>query len=126
LLETDDDSIPTSDDARIALALASTQAFKQVVVYKGDRTVVAAPDARVYVNRTGNSALSKAGAGDVLSGILGTLLAQQMQPFEAACCAVCLHGIAGEVAGERFGLRSALARDVIDALPDAIKRYEAL
>ena len=124
LLDVTDDSIPTSDEARIALAFKAATTFKQTVVYKGDRTVVASPECRVYVNSTGNSALSKAGAGDVLSGILGTLLAQQMQPFEAACCAVCLHGIAGEIAGERFGLRSALARDVIDALPDAITRYE--
>lgn len=124
LLDVDGDAIPTSDDARIALALIAAKTFGQTVVYKGDRTVVASPDERLYVNRTGNSALSKAGAGDVLSGILGTLLAQQMQPFDAACCAVCLHGIAGEIAGERFGLRSALARNVIDAIPDAIRRYE--
>ena len=83
---------------------------------KGDRTVVT-DGQRVYVNHTGNSALSKAGSGDVLCGILGSLLGQEMDRFDAACAAVRLHGLAGELAGEQLGLRSVLARDVIDAIP---------
>ena len=116
--------VPSDDGGRIDTAVEAARAFRQVVVLKGSRTVVTDGD-RVYVNRTGNSALSKAGTGDVLSGICGTLLAQQMDRFDAACAAVCLHGLAGEMAGERLGLRAVLARDVIDAIPAAIKRYEA-
>lgn len=121
-----EDDVPADDAGRIALALRAVEAFDQTLVLKGDRTVVASPDGRIYVNRTGNSALSKAGSGDVLSGLLGTLLAQKMELFEAACAAVCLHGIAGEIAGEKLGLRSVLASDVIDAIPEAIQRYERL
>ena len=113
---------PADDEGRIENATAAARAFGQVVVLKGDRTVVT-DGQRVYVNTTGNSALSKAGSGDVLSGILGCLLGQQVDRFDAACIAVRLHGIAGEVAGERVGLRSVLAREVIDAIPDAIARY---
>jgi ADP-dependent NAD(P)H-hydrate dehydratase / NAD(P)H-hydrate epimerase len=51
------------------------------------------------------------------------LLGQNVDRFDAACTAVRLHGLAGEVAGERFGLRSVLAREVIDAIPEAIGRY---
>ena len=118
------DQTPADEHGRIDNAVAAAEAFGQVVVLKGERTVVS-DGGRVYVNHTGNSSLSKAGSGDVLSGILGTLLAQRMDPFDAACAAVRLHGLAGEVAGERLGLRSVLAREVIDAIPQAIGRYES-
>lgn len=115
--------VPDDDAGRIDIAIEAARAFGQVIVLKGHRTVVTDAD-RVYVNTTGNSALSKAGTGDVLSGMLAALLAQQMDRFDAACAAVHLHGLAGEIAGERLGLRAVLARDVIEAIPAAIKRYE--
>jgi NAD(P)H-hydrate epimerase len=92
-------------------------------VLKGGRTVVT-DGQRVYVNHTGDSSLSKAGTGDVLSGMIGTLLAQEMSGFDAACAAVYLHGRAGEIAGERLGRRCVLAHDVIDAIPQAVGEYE--
>jgi NAD(P)H-hydrate epimerase len=113
---------PSDDDGRIDNAVAAARAFAQVVVLKGERTVVTDGE-RVYVNHTGNSALSKAGTGDVLSGILGSLLGQKMDRFDAARAAVRLHGLAGEVAGEILGLRSVLAHEVIQAIPEAIARY---
>lgn len=115
--------VPTDDEGRMKIAARAAEAFGQVVVLKGARTVVT-DGARAYVNQSGNSALSKAGTGDVLSGIIGALLAQQMDPFEAAALACHLHGRAGEIAGERLGLRSVLAREVTDALPAAIAEYE--
>src|SRR5688572_17923191 len=90
--------VPTDEEGRIDIASAAAEAFGQVVVLKGERTVVA-DGRRVYVNATGNSTLSKAGTGDVLSGTLGTLLGQGMARFDAACLAVHLHGRAGELAG---------------------------
>ena len=60
-----------------------------------------------------------------LSGIVGTLLAEKLEPFHAACIAVWLHGRAGEIAGRRVGMRCVLAREVIDALPQAIREFEA-
>jgi ADP-dependent NAD(P)H-hydrate dehydratase len=115
--------VPTDDGGRIDLATLAANSFKQVIVLKGHRTVVTDGD-RVYVNRTGDSTLSKAGSGDVLSGVIGTFLAQQMDQFDAACAGVWIHGKAGEIAGKKLGLRCALARDVIDALPEAIGMYE--
>jgi NAD(P)H-hydrate epimerase len=76
------------------------------------------------VNQTGDSSLAKAGTGDVLSGLIGSLLAQGMAPFEAASLGVHLHGRAGELAGQRLGVRSVLARDVIEALGAAIGEHE--
>jgi ADP-dependent NAD(P)H-hydrate dehydratase len=116
--------VPTDDDGRIQIAALAAKTFGQVMVLKGHRTVVTDGE-RVYLNRTGDSTLSKAGSGDVLSGIIGTLLAQQMDHFDAACAGVWMHGRAGEIAGKRLGRRCALARDVIDALPEAIAAYES-
>jgi NAD(P)H-hydrate epimerase len=115
--------VPSDDEGRIELASLAATRFKQILVLKGHRTVVTDGD-RVYVNRTGDSSLSKAGSGDVLSGIIGTLQAQKMDRFDAACAGVWLHGKAGELAGSRLGRRCVLARDVIDALPEAIRCYE--
>ena len=89
--------------------------FKQVIVLKGARTVIT--DGRRYaINSTGDSTLAKAGSGDVLSGMIGTLLGQKMDPFEAAWVACHYHGKAGEYIGQEVGRRSALARELADAI----------
>lgn len=116
--------VPSDDEGRIAIASAAAEAFGQVVVLKGSRTVIT-DGKRLYVNPTGDSSLSKAGTGDVLSGIVGTFLAQKMERLDAAIAAVWIHGRAGELAGRKLGMRSVLARDVIDALPAAVVEYEA-
>jgi hydroxyethylthiazole kinase-like uncharacterized protein yjeF len=116
--------VPSDDEGRISIATEAAKAFGQVVVLKGSRTVVTDGE-RVYVNTTGNSSLSKAGTGDVLSGVIGALLGQKVGGFEAACIGAHLHGRAGEIAGEKLGMRCVLAREVIDALPAAIREYEA-
>jgi NAD(P)H-hydrate epimerase len=91
---------------RIDVAARAALEFGQVVVLKGHRTVVADADGRrVYVNSTGDSSLSKAGTGDVLSGVIGCLQGQKIGAFEAACLGVWIHGRAGEIAGERLGGR---------------------
>jgi len=117
------DSVPTDETGRIEIAADAARAFGQIVVLKGSHTVVT-DGGRVYVNSTGDSSLSKAGTGDVLSGMIGTLLAQEVDRFFAAASGVWLHGTAGELAGQRLGRRSVLARDVIDAIPPAVERFE--
>lgn len=115
--------VPPDEQGRIEIATAAAQAFGQVIVLKGYRTVIT-DGKRLHVNDTGDSSLSKAGTGDVLSGIIGTLLAQEMDRFDAAVAAVWIHGRAGEIAGKRLGRRCVLAREVIDSIPDAIREYE--
>jgi NAD(P)H-hydrate epimerase len=123
------ESVPSDDDGRIDLALKAAATFEQVIVLKGHRTIVT-DGQRIYINRTGDSTLSKAGTGDVLSGMIGSLLGQkahdgkQMDSFDAACAAVHLHGRCGELAGKKFGQRCALAREIIDAIPQAVGEYE--
>lgn len=115
--------VPTDEAGRTELAAIAAEVFGQVVLLKGERTIVT-DGRRVYVNTTGDSSLSKAGAGDVLCGVIATLLAQALDPFAAAAAGAYLHGRAGELAGEKLGRRCVLARDVIDTLPEAIAEYE--
>jgi hydroxyethylthiazole kinase-like uncharacterized protein yjeF len=117
--------MPTDDEGRLKIAIEAARAFKQVVVLKGNKSVVT-DGTRTYVNYSGDCSLAKAGTGDVLAGMIGTLLAQQMEAFEAACLAVYLHGRAGELAGKKISKRSVLASDVILAISEALLEYEAL
>lgn len=109
---------------RVETARTAAGRFGCVVVLKGAATVVAGPDGRVAVNSSGGPALASGGTGDVLTGIAAAALARGLEPFEAAVAAVFLHGIAGEVAGKRFGAPGTLAGDVAAALPAALKRLQ--
>lgn len=82
--------------------------FGATVVLKGHKTLVAAPDTEIYVNHSGNAGLATAGSGDVLGGIVGSLLAQGLKPFEAACAGVWLHGAAADVMMESVGIKAGL------------------
>jgi hydroxyethylthiazole kinase-like uncharacterized protein yjeF len=94
-----------------------------VSILKGAHTLIGAPDERPVINPTGNAALATAGAGDVLSGILGAFLSV-LDPFEAAWAAVYVHGKAADLWRDRAGSpprdRGLLAHEVADLVPDAV------
>lgn len=115
--------LPDDLPSRQALACAAAAAWGCTLLLKGHRTIVT-DGRRVYVNRTGDSSLSKAGTGDVLAGMIGCLLAQGMPPLEAAALGAHLHGLAGQRAGRRLGRRCVLARDVIEELPAVLRAIE--
>ena len=104
-----------------------------ILVLKGDRTVVAGPDGETWINPTGNPGMATGGTGDILTGIVAGMLAQNpRQAFEAVIAAVYLHGLAGDVAcgpaAGRFlgtGEHSLVATDLIKSLPDAFRRVRA-
>ncbi len=98
------------DDARARVAAEAAARWGQVVVLKGARTVIAAPDGRLARAPFENPALATGGTGDVLAGTIGALLAQGSAPFEAACCGVYLHGVAGDVIRDRLGRRRPAGR----------------
>ncbi len=92
------------------------QAWNAVVVLKGARTVVVAPDGRMLVNPTGNPGLARGGSGDVLSGMTAALLACGLPAFEAAACAVYLHGAAADRAAAEHGEYGMLPHDILPEL----------
>lgn len=95
-----------------------------VTVLKGHHTIVATPDNRVWVNPTGGPELATGGTGDVLTGLIGGLLAQGMDAADAAIAAVYVHGLAGEFAADSKTTRAVIATDLIDALPAAWRALE--
>lgn len=95
--------------------------YKCTTVLKGHNTVVCSKKLNIYINQTGNSALAKAGTGDVLCGMIAGLLAQGMKSFDACKTAVYLHGLAGELASKDLTEYSVLASDVLNYIPKAIK-----
>ena len=106
---------------RLANARDAARTAGAVVVLKGDDTLVADPDGRVAVSRGGSSALATAGTGDVLSGVIGALLAKAMDPFTAACAGVLVHATAGRLAARDIGPEGVIASDVLERLPAALQ-----
>jgi len=107
-----DGDLVADDAARSAAAAAAAGEWGQVVVLKGARTVVAAPGDRLAVAPFSNPALATGGTGDVLAGVIGSLLSQGLEPFAAARLGVYLHGLAGEAVSERLGDAGLLASDL--------------
>ena len=107
---------------RLEIAQAKAKEWGQVVVLKGACTIIAAPDGRARINWRGNPALATAGTGDVLAGTIGGLLAQGMEPYDAAAAGVFLHSRAGLLASEALGDAGVLAGDLLSLLPVARKQ----
>jgi NAD(P)H-hydrate epimerase len=121
-----EEDLGDDDEARRAAASAAAEAWGQVVVLKGAKTVIAEPDGTVTVAPFENPALASGGTGDVLSGIIGALLAQGLKPGPAARLGVYLHGAAGESVRDRIGDAGLLASDLPDAIPTVRKRLAGL
>ncbi|OGC11264.1 NAD(P)H-hydrate dehydratase [candidate division WOR-1 bacterium RIFOXYA12_FULL_52_29] len=94
--------------------------YNCVLVIKGQRTVVADPDGKIFENRTGNPGLATAGTGDVLTGIIGALAARGLSSWSAATIGVKVHGSAGDLAAKEKGENGLIASDVIEQLPYAL------
>jgi len=111
---------------RINVARSFARDHGLILVLKGDRTVVAQPDGEVWVNPTGNPGMATGGTGDILTGIVAGMLAQNpRREFEAVLTAVYLHGLAGDIARERLGEHSLVATDLVNALPEAFSRVRS-
>jgi ADP-dependent NAD(P)H-hydrate dehydratase / NAD(P)H-hydrate epimerase len=110
--------------SRMKLQIAFAVKHRCVVVLKGAYTSVALPDGRVFFNSTGNQGMATAGSGDVLTGIILSLLAQGYEPGNAAITGVFLHGLAGDIASETIPFESIIASDIIDNIGNAFKRIK--
>jgi NAD(P)H-hydrate epimerase len=109
---------------RIEVAQQLAADARAVVVLKGAKTVVADPGGRAYINPTGNSGMAKGGSGDVLTGLIGGLLAQGCSALNAACAGVYLHGMAGDCARDVLGERGMTAQDIMGWMPRVLKRCD--
>lgn len=105
---------------RINMAIKAAQKFNAVIVLKGSMTVTANPEGEVFINPTGNAGMATAGAGDVLSGIIGGLLAQHVDPFQAAAAGAYIHGRSGDILAEEIDESGLVAGDIKRGIPFAI------
>lgn len=110
-----------SDEARLIKALEVSRQYNIIVVLKGRYTATVRPDGKVYFNSSGTPALATPGSGDVLTGVITSLLAQGLRPELAALSGVFIHGLAGEIAEEQHGEYGVTAGDVADNIGVAIR-----
>ncbi|MDD7383367.1 MAG: NAD(P)H-hydrate dehydratase [Peptoniphilaceae bacterium] len=90
------------------------------IVLKGNKTIVANKN-EIYFNSSGNPGMATAGSGDVLTGIISAFLARKINPFESSKLGVFIHGLAGDIAKEKYGEEGMIATDILDNIPFAIK-----
>jgi ADP-dependent NAD(P)H-hydrate dehydratase / NAD(P)H-hydrate epimerase len=119
LLGTDSASINAD---RIGAVREAAKISQCVVVLKGYQSLIAEPDGHVFVNPTGNPGMASGGMGDVLAGMVAALLARGTDALDAACAAVYLHGLAGDILKEQLGDTGLTAMDLADRIPAAIQR----
>ena len=110
---------------RLGAARAFARAERVVVVLKGARTIIASPDGATAICPTGNPGMASGGMGDVLSGVIGALLAQGLAAYDAAALGVFAHGAAGDAVAARQGETGLLASDLLAELPVTLERLQA-
>ncbi|WP_207289594.1 NAD(P)H-hydrate dehydratase [Senegalia massiliensis] len=114
-----DKSIKEIENNRVYYAKHISNKYNIVTVLKGSNTIVSYKD-EIYINNSGNPGMAKAGSGDVLTGIIISLIGQGLEPFNAAKLAVYIHGLAGDFARDKKGEHSMIASDIVDSIGDAI------
>jgi ADP-dependent NAD(P)H-hydrate dehydratase / NAD(P)H-hydrate epimerase len=118
---------------RVALARDFAIQHTLILVLKGSRTLIAAPDGRVFINPTGNAGMGTAGSGDTLTGIIAGFIAQdkatlkdQSDVLKATVAAIYIAGLGADIAARDFGMRTMIASDIREHLSDAIKMLDPL
>jgi len=110
---------------RLGVARKFAREHELIVVLKGHRTLVVQSDGEAWVNTTGNPGMSTGGTGDILTGMVAGMIAQNpKQVLLAVCAAVHLHGLAGDVMLEGVGEHSMVATDLLRGLPEAFCRAQ--
>ena len=118
-------SIPDVQKDRLGVARKFAREHELIVVLKGHRTLVVRPDGEAWVNTTGNPGMSTGGTGDILTGMVAGMIAQNPKDaFVATMAAVHLHGLAGDVMRESVGEHSLVATDLLRGLPEAFRRTQ--
>ena len=105
---------------RVAVAASFAEKYGITVLLKGKGTVVAKDCGQVKINPTGNCGMATGGMGDVLSGVVAAFLGQGLNPFDSAVLGAYIHGKAGDMAAEKYGIHGLTAGDVADYVAMAI------
>jgi len=108
-------------EKKLELAPQFAKKYGVYLVLKGYRTLTATPEGKVYVNPTGNPGMASAGSGDVLSGMIASMIIQEKNLLEAVLAAVYIHGLSGDIGAEKVGEKPLTAGDIIRYLPLAVR-----
>jgi len=114
-------SVKKIEEARVKTARDFARRYNCVLLLKGHRTVVASPEGKTYLNKTGNVGMATAGSGDVLTGMITAFLGQGMGPFDAAKYGAYYHGKAGDLAAKAKSKVGLIAIDIIEQLHAVLK-----
>jgi NAD(P)H-hydrate epimerase len=132
------ETVPTTGPARVTFTAEVARRLGVTLVHKGAPALIASPGGRVWINASGSSALATGGTGDVLTGLVGSLLAQasargsgrgpgeRAQPMDAACVGCFLQGRAGEIAARTRSVRGVIAGDLLESLGPALVALETV
>ena len=112
--------------SKLDLQLAMSQEYKVYIVLKGAHTSISTPNGKLYFNSTGNPGMATAGSGDVLTGVITSLLGQGYSPKEASILGVYVHGLAGDISARNLGEDGLIAGDIINNLPKAFQSIRKL
>jgi ADP-dependent NAD(P)H-hydrate dehydratase / NAD(P)H-hydrate epimerase len=120
-----DEHIPDEMYARFNLIREYASKYNSVIVYKSSPSLIVDSMGQLFLNPTGNNGMATGGTGDVLSGIIGSFLAQGVSPLGSAICGAYIHGLCGDIAAAEYGERSMIAGDLIEFLPEAFRLIES-
>jgi len=115
-----------NDFEKLELLKKFTRKYNVVLILKTGNNIIALPNGQIHFNFTGNPGMIAHGTGDVLTGIVMSLMAQGYEPWRAAILGVYLHGLAGDVVGVKKGYSALIASDLIEEIPSGIKKLENL
>ena len=110
-----------TDEERLKKALDVSRLYEITIVLKGHHTMTVRPDGKIYINSSGNAGMATAGSGDVLTGVIASLIAQGYAPDWSVVLGVYLHGFAGDLAAQEHGQFGLMASDIADNLGRAIR-----
>jgi NAD(P)H-hydrate epimerase len=113
-------------ERKLELAPMFSEKYGVYLVLKGYRTLIATPTGRIFINPTGNPGMATAGSGDVLSGMIASMIIQEKDILQATLAAVYVHGLSSDIGAEKLGEKPLTAGNIISYLPQAIKSMEKL
>ncbi len=119
--------LPTRDvlERKLELVPEFSKKYGVYLVLKSYKTLISNPEGKVFINPTGNPGMASAGSGDVLSGMLASMIVQEKNLLEAILAAVYVHGLSGDIGADRLGEKFLTAANIIDYLPRTLKQLES-